>query len=118
MTRFEVLRDQTGRLAAVKVGFTWWAFLLPPIMLLIHRIWGKGIAYFVAWAFIRGVAREPDLTMGLAWTMLGIHIALAYVAGRNFGKWRRQKLERLGYALVSTLEAPNEHSAKSGWVTA
>jgi hypothetical protein len=91
------LAARAARLAFVKDGFSWLAFLVPALWLLYHRMWIELIAFLAVfsllpWAF--GLDRQSEELIG--WISLALIALFAFEAN----DLRSAALERRGYRLA------------------
>lgn len=97
----------------VKEGFNWWAFLLPPLWLLLRQQW-LGLAAFIAAGAV------------LALISLGLHLhpgyeallslLLAYLCGAEANHWRCWRLLAAGYRDGGIIRADSREVAEIRWV--
>jgi hypothetical protein len=103
------LTARADRLAFVKEGFSWIAFLVPALWLIFYRMWLELIVFLVGfglleWAF--GTS-DPGKTL-LGWVSLGLFILFAFEAN----DLRAASLERRGYRLVGVANGRDRSEAE------
>jgi len=118
MKKFKVYKHPVKGFEAVKIGFSWPAFLFGVIWMLTKKLWGfaaiwLGI-YFIA-GIVEAIANEspsaPTL-QGIVYLILfGIYIALWLIPCFKGNKWRENDLSKRGYKLIDTVEAETPDAA-------
>lgn len=92
--------DRAERLVFVEDGFNWFAFLLAPVWMLVHRLWLPLLAYLVvavAMGFVLGL-----IGIGPVWAFLAslaLNLAVAFEAD-SIERWT---LARKGWRIVGTV---------------
>jgi hypothetical protein len=92
-----VLALRADRLAFVKEGFSWIAFLVPALWLFFYRMWLELIVFLVGFAALElafGTSDQGKTLFG--WISLGLFLLFAFEAN----DLRAASLERRGYRLV------------------
>jgi hypothetical protein len=82
------------RIAFVRDGFSWWAFLFAPLWMLRHRMWLVLIGYVVIAAAIE-IPVKMSGAPALATSLIGI--LLGFLVGLEAGTLRRFTLNRRGW---------------------
>jgi Protein of unknown function (DUF2628) len=88
---------RADRLAFVKEGFSWIAFLVPALWLFFYRMWLELIVFLVGFAALElafGASDQGKTLFG--WVSLGLFLLFAFEAN----DLRAASLERRGYRLV------------------
>jgi hypothetical protein len=111
--------DRGEALVFVKDGFSWAAFLVTPIWMLIHRLWWPLLGYVVVVAGLQvlGAALgSPPVWMTLL--ALGLNLVMGFEAG----SLRRWTLERTGWQMIGTATGVNfaacERTFVESWLPA
>lgn len=92
------------RFAFVRDGFHFWAFLLPPVWMLLHRMWLVLIGYVVvvvAMTVAFAVAGIPSWADAIASLLFGVLIGLEAASLR---RWSLRKWTQLGYVVAEDEE--------------
>jgi Protein of unknown function (DUF2628) len=117
-TQAPTLAERAERLAFVKEGFSWIAFLVPILWLLYYRMWVEFILLalvYVALQLAFGTEAQGQALVG--WTSIAIAVLFAFEAN----DLRAASLERRGYRLVSVASGRGrmdaERSFFSAWLT-
>ncbi|PVB61979.1 DUF2628 domain-containing protein [Labrenzia sp. 011] len=98
---------QSDRLAFVPDGFSFLAFLFPPVWLLVHRMWLILLGYLAVTLLIEVLAQTVGAAaMGLAALIVSILFALEAQA------LRRWSLERKGWRVVGLVEGDGKAEAE------
>jgi hypothetical protein len=88
---------RADRLAFVKEGFSWIAFLVPALWLFFYRMWLELIVFLVGFAALELAFGTSDQGRTLfGWVSLGLFLLFAFEAN----DLRAASLERRGYRLV------------------
>ena len=110
--------ERAERLAFVKEGFSWIAFLVPLLWLLLYRMWVEFILLalvYVALQLAFGTSDQAQALIG--WASLAIGVLFGFEAN----DLRVASLERRGYRLVGVTSGRGrtdaERSFFSGWLT-
>ena len=111
MKHYKIFEHPAGNIEAVKLGWSWPAFLFGSIWALCTRMWWVGGGVLVAQVFIIGpfiesAAMEGEgglivLFDGLCWAVFGI----------NGNRWRENKLQARGYDYKDIVSAGNPEGA-------
>jgi hypothetical protein len=92
------------RFVFVRDGFYVWAFLLPPLWMLLHRLWLVLLGYVVVVAVMAvafAVADIPQWADAIASLLFGILIGLEAATLR---RWSLRKWTQLGYVVAEDEE--------------
>ena len=103
----------TGATTFVRDGFSWFAFLLPVVWLLWHRLWIEAALAFVAIGLLAGLGEV--LGLGLAGSLLSFLIML-YV-GLEGQALRIAALGRRGWRQAGVVIADNLDDADARYAT-
>ena len=101
-------REPDAEAILVKEGFSWPAFLIPPLWLLYHKLW---LAAFVVTVF--GIALDVGLVFAGVDSTTSLIAEVGYSLFIGFGAndWRRAKLARIGYRLTGIVAAGDHDGA-------
>ena len=101
-------REPDAEARLVKEGFSWPAFLIPPLWLLYHRLW---LAFFLVAVF--GLLLDVGLGLVGADTAITLVAAVGFSLFIGFGAhdWRRAKLDRLGFRMAGIVASGDHDSA-------
>ena len=94
-----VLMNPSGKVAHVKIGFCWPAFLLGPLWALVKRMWLHSVLLIVAMlpiSYLEGYSEHTG-SMPMAILTIGLTVVYMVVCGRYFNQWRRSTLYKRGY---------------------
>jgi hypothetical protein len=97
------------RFVFVRDGFNFWAFLLPPLWMLWHRLWLVLVIYLIVVAGIQNVMHFAGV--GAAGTALAM-LLIAFLAGIEASTLRRFTLARRGYRQVGIVGGSNAEAAE------
>jgi Protein of unknown function (DUF2628) len=103
------LAERADRLAFVKEGFSWIAFLVPALWLIFYRMWLELIVFLVGFAALEwtfGLSDQGKTLFG--WVSLGLFILFAFEAN----DLRAAALERRGYRLVGVASGRDRGQAE------
>ncbi|MGH1352730.1 MAG: DUF2628 domain-containing protein [Methyloligellaceae bacterium] len=106
--------DQADELIFVKDGFAWLAFYLPPVWMLINRLWLEFVVYIIA--IIGWVQFSASLGMEEPFTTLSaivISLALGF-EGNNLIRW---KLNRQDYRQLGTVSGVSQDECELKFFT-
>lgn len=104
----DVARD-ADRFRFVRDGFYGWAFLLPPVWMLVHRLWLVLLGYLIAAGLLEAaliLVRASTGTQTLAFVLLSILI------GTEAGTLRRWTLARRRYRPVGVVVGDDIEAAE------
>jgi hypothetical protein len=118
MKSFRVYRHLTQGYEAVKLGFSWPAFFLGVIWMLVKRLWGVAGLWFLAYvglflleAVTDAASSEPG-AQALGYLMLVAgYFALWFVPAFKGNSWRVANLAKRGYELVGEVVAETPEAA-------
>ena len=109
MKHYKIFEHPTGKIEAVKLGWSWPAFFFDCIWALFKKMWWLGGCIFAIFVLV-----EALLSMGdEALYELGIFAAiiLRVIFGLNGNRWRENKLQSRGYHYKETKTAANPEGA-------
>ncbi|WP_449474080.1 DUF2628 domain-containing protein [Sphingobium chungangianum] len=125
MKTFKVFSDGSGSYKAVKQGWCWPAFFFGSIWALFSALWALALVMLPI-EFMISVAdtildRTPSSyeahyegVPGLVLLLiLSIPVMIRIIFGARGNRWRANKLQKLGYAAMSSVDAPNKMRAIS-----
>ncbi len=106
--------DQADELIFVKDGFAWFAFYIPPIWMLVNRLWLEFVLYLAAifgWVqFSSSLGMEEPF---ISISTLIISLALGF-EGNNLIRW---KLDRQDYKMLGTVSGANQDECELKFFT-
>lgn len=106
------LTERVDRLAFVKEGFSWPAFLVPLLWLLYHRMWIEFVVLLLIYIAVGlAVGAESQGQALSAWISLAISVLVAFEAN----DLREGSLERRGYKFAGTASGRNRTDAERGF---
>ena len=110
MPKYRILSNDAGDLRAVKIGFSWPAFILNLIWLVANGLWIGAVLVFVlivgGLLLFGAAAQESPGPAAGAIAVVG-ELTLLLFLGFRGNDWLAAHLESHGYTLRETLEAPN-----------
>jgi len=107
--------DRAEKLAFVRDGFRWSAFLFTPLWLLAKRLWLPLLAFLAAAIAIAGSVEWLDLDP--QWGTL-FALAAQLAVGFEAGSLERWRLDRLGWAVTGTVTGRTREEAERRFFTA
>ncbi len=117
MKTFKVYRHPARGAEAVKVGFSWPAFLFNFIWMLIKGLWAMALAWLGLY-FVLGLIKtvtasaEESVAQGLVLLLISIaYIALNLLPGFKGNQWREASLAKRGYQLAGEAKASTADAA-------
>ena len=110
------LAERADRLAFVKEGFSWPAFLVPLLWLIYHRMWIEFVVLFLIYIVMQVViGTETDSQSALA-AFAGFAISVLFGFAAN--DLRAASLERSGYRFAGTASGRDRIDAERSFFTA
>ncbi len=100
-------QNRADEAVLVRDGFSWLAFLVPPLWLLWHRLWAEGIIAILLMGAFSGLGEMAG--MGIAGSLLGLLVSI-YV-GLEGQAMRVAALRRRGYRQWGVVEGGNADEA-------
>ena len=101
--------EHAGRVAFVRDGFHFWAFLLTPLWMLRHRLWIE----FILYALIVGGVTFALRRLGIAASAGGwVALLIAILVGLEASSLRRWKLARRGFEQVGIVVSDSLEDAE------
>ena len=113
LPRYRILINDSSDLRAVKVGFSWPAFILNLIWLVANGLWLGALLIFVlivGGLLLFGSAVQSSPVAASA-VFVAAEIALLLYLGFRGNDWLASHLESRGYTQVRTLDATNFENA-------
>jgi hypothetical protein len=104
---------RADRIAFVKEGFSWPAFLVPALWLLYHRMWIELVLFLVIFSVLPA-AFGLDRQEAFGWASLGL-IALFAFEANDLRGWA---LKRRGYRLAAIASGRDRYEAERSFFTA
>jgi len=102
-------REEAADLAFVRDGFSWLAFLVPPLWLLCHRMWGAALAAFL----VLGLLSTVGELSGFPGTASLLTLLVAFYFGLEGANLRIAALRRRGWREWGVVEAARLADAES-----
>jgi hypothetical protein len=111
MTQFKIFKHPSGRIEAVKQGWSWPAFFFIGIWAMAKKMWTLGVSVFavisgLGWAVVATGGDE-----GVKAIINLITIIAGIVLGMHGNSWREKNLLTRGYELKDTVNAANPEAA-------
>ena len=103
------IAERADRLAFVKEGFSWIAFLVPALWLIFYRMWIELIVFVLGFAAIQwafGTSEQGQRLFG--WVSFALCVLFAFEAN----DLRSAALERRGYRLVGVASGSGRSQAE------
>ena len=113
MRQYKIFEHPTGKIEAVKQGWSWPAFLFGWMWALVKKMWGVAggiVACAISTGFLLEGGFEVSTADGLN---LLIAFALAIVFGLYGNQWCQNHLHARGYEYKETVNADNPDKATS-----
>ncbi len=110
---FKVFKHAIFGYLAVKVGFSWPGLFFSGIWLLLKRLWGYAIVFFLITlllSFLEAGFEQEENIAGMVlvlWLQLGIYIFV----GVKGNEWHENNLKKRGFELIETVQAENPAAA-------
>jgi Protein of unknown function (DUF2628) len=110
---FRVFKHAIFGYRAVKVGFSWPGLFFSGIWLLLKRLWGYAIAFFLIsllLSFLEAGFEKEENIAGMVlvlWLQLGIYIFV----GVKGNEWHENNLKRRGFELIGSVQAETPSAA-------
>ncbi|WP_034380749.1 DUF2628 domain-containing protein [Herbaspirillum sp. CF444] len=103
MKKIIVLMHPSRKVAHVKVGFSWPAFLLGPLWAFVKRLWWHFLALILVLKMVNFATYYALSTESLFSLFLDIGISLTYmlVCGIYGNRWLMKALLKRGYVVVN-----------------
>lgn len=101
--------ETAARVEFVKEGFVWTAFLLPPVYLLVHRVWLGFLAYVIGLVLVNVLGwalGAPE------WAAVLAGLAYSALIGLEAPGLRQWSLERKGLRHAASVVAPDREIAE------
>ncbi len=117
MKTFNFYNHPTKETKAVKVGFSWPAFLFGAIWLLYKKLWGLASVWLVMYIFIIYFYDITQISGGSGAKILAsllfliVNLFLMLILGIKGNKWQEVNLAKRGYEQISTVKADTHDAA-------
>lgn len=109
MKTFNAFEHEEKGMAVIKVGFSWHAFIFTPFWLLMKKLWGMAVLYFVVLVIAIYFSLFPNNSYSLISGYLSIFLfSFHFVSGFKGNKWRKLYLENHGYIMINGEKAKSE----------
>jgi hypothetical protein len=103
----------------VKQGWSWPAFLIPPIWALTKRLWGVGAGVLIGGITLAFIFESMDIDRSEPFYILvGIELAVRIIFGMNGNSWREVNLVSRGFTesrMVTVGQPKGDGVEASGW---
>lgn len=106
-----VFKKPEGGFCAVKQGFSWPAFLFPPIWALRSQLWLRGLSlvgFYVALGWFAAVTWDQNHLFPL-----GISLLIQLIVGAKGSNWRSIALEDRGFRYLGAINARDPEDAEA-----
>lgn len=111
--------ERADGLVFVKEGFSWFAFFLAPVWMLVNRLWLALIAYIAISAALGGLIAV--LEIDVAWAVLA-NLALNLIVALEADSLHHWSLDRRGWKMIGTVSGANARECErrffERWVAA
>lgn len=108
MKQYKVFEHPSGKIEAVKQGWSWPAFLFSFVWAMVKKMWSIGIGLFIlSLIFISMVGKQADLLFH------AISVIVSVIFGIYGNSWREKNLESRGYKVKGTVTAANPGEAEA-----
>ena len=97
------------RFVFVRDGFAFWAFLLPPLWILRHRLWLVFVLYVIALIAVQVGLSFAGASEGVRW---GVGLLMSVLIGFEAATLRRWTLNRRGWRNVGVVVADDVETAE------
>lgn len=112
MKEYKVFLHTSGKVEAVKQGWSWPAFFFPLIWALVKRMWGLAFGLFLAILILDAVLIHAGVSKRTTDVLVSIAIiAASIVFGINGNYWREKKLLSRGFEFRGKVTARNRKTA-------
>ena len=125
MKTFNIYKHPNGSVEAVKIGFSWPAFVFCGVWLLVKKLWGLAVVWFAVWfslLYTEHLLDEWELklktltdlsqlangyrTLAVSYFALSIgYICSCLILGFRGNKWTEVSLLTRGFVLVGAAQA-------------
>jgi hypothetical protein len=120
MKTFKIYHHPVFGYEAVKVGFSWPAFVLGPVWMSGKQLWGLAVLWVLIYiglvvieAFTFDVS-NPSAQALQSLMLVGVYLTLWIVPGIKGNAWRATNLTRRGYRIINEVQADTPEDAIRG----
>ena len=110
MKQYKIFKHPSGRIEAVKQGWSWPAFFGGVVWAMIKKIWGLGFGVMLAFLVIGFIIGAEMGEAGDA-TLNGIGATANLIFGVHGNSWREKNLASRGFAQKKTINAASPREA-------
>jgi hypothetical protein len=117
MNTFKIYHHSVLGYEAVKVGFSWPAFVLGPIWMSGKQLWSLAVLWFLIYiglavieAFTLDLS-DPSAQALFSLMLVGVYLTLWLVPGIKGNAWRATNLTRRGYRIINEVQASTPEDA-------
>jgi hypothetical protein len=110
MKTYDILKDSSGNLTAVKIGFNAAAFFFTWIWALVKGLFVHAVFLFALGgisSYFLAAAEEKTLS----WIVYPVFLVICFIVGAKGNDWVRNRLIKKGYEMVTSVDAANSGSA-------
>ena len=101
--KYKVYKSPEGDIVRVKLGFSWQAFFVGSLSVLVQRVWllaALALLFFLSHAYFSGAPTPTTRTAALALVLLALYAVYMLFCGVNGNRWLSESLRRRGFTLV------------------
>lgn len=102
--------DAEARTVLIRDGFSVWAFVIPLVWFLWHRLWIETILIIAATVLLAALDKATNFG---DWSMTGLSLLVSLLAGLEGNNRRIEKLRRKGYAEAGVVVASSHAEAEA-----
>lgn len=102
--KYRVYQSPNGEIVKVKMGFSWRAFFVGSLTVMLRRVWllaGIALFFFLSQAYFHGSPTPTSRTAALALALMAIYAVYMLFCGFNGTRWLTESLRRRGFTLIS-----------------
>lgn len=116
MKKFNIYKHPIHKLEAVKIGFSWPAFLIGVIWMLYKKLWRQSALIVLMCICLNNLTNSAKTMSGDNQLIVSILLLIGYTivwllpAFKGY-EWREQSLLKRGFEKVDTLQADNVDAA-------
>lgn len=115
MKQYKIFEHPTGKIEAVKQGWSWPAFFIGTIWTFFKRMWALGGIIIAVFAVIGGICGAAGV-QNLQPIGSILYTITAIVLGLNGNDWREKNLQARGYEFRTTVTAVNPEGATALYI--
>ncbi|GEM_PF-1088551 len=114
--KYRVYQSPNGEIVKVKMGFSWRAFFVGSLTVMLRRVWllaGIALFFFLSQAYFSGAPTPTSRTAALALALMAIYAVYMLFCGINGNRWLSESLRRRGFTLIAEEKRGGLPSTKS-----